>query len=309
MSCESIRAELVAYLHDELSAPRRTEVQQHLDGCRECSAELDGFRQTQKAVGQLRVNTASTGFEEKVQERIAAKVAELRARGSIRFRTGRERNAEAAKWPGLAAWLGQRRRALWLFLIAAVPVVAVFALVWLTVVQPYFDDVHKRKEFAQKQFEAMKRGQNFQLRLQASGQRRDLAVSADGWVSGADFLGGGSLRLVPVRDPSAAGRPEARCVYVFTPAQWKTFLAQENICRGTPLHEAWKNMAEAATEVLPEKGRLFLPTSCFRQLLAEPDEVSILAIGNDHYEIWDRSDLDDYLRPRATLTPAKPAKP
>lgn len=309
MSCESIRAELVAYLHDELSAPRRTEVQRHLEGCRECSAELDGFRQTQKAVGQLRVNAASTDFEKKTQERIAAKVEELRARGSIRFRTGRERNAEAAKWPGLGVWLSQRRRALWFVLIAAVPVVAVFALIWLAVVKPYFDDVHKRKEFAQKQFEARKRGQNFQLRRQASGQRRDLAVSADGWVSGVDFLGGGSLRLVPVRDPSVDGRPEGRCVYVFTPAQWRAFLGQESICRGTPLYGAWKNMAEAATEVLPEKGCLFLPAHCFRQLLAEPDEVSVLAIGSDHYEIWDRSDLDDYLRPRATLTPAKPAKP
>jgi anti-sigma factor RsiW len=306
MSCESIRAELVAYLHDELSAPRRTEVQRHLEGCRECSAELDGFRQTQKAVGRLRVSAASTGFEKKVQERIAAKVEDLRARGSVRFRTGRERNAEAAKWPGLSAWLGQRRRALWLFLIAAVPVVAVFALIWLTVVKPYFDDVRARKEFARKQFEAMKRGQNFQLRLQASGQRRDLAVSADGWVSGADFLGGGSLRLVPVRDPSAEGRPEGRCVYVFTAAQWNSFLGQENICRGTPLHEAWKNMVQAATEVLPEKGRLFLPAHCFRQLLAEPDKVSVLAIGNDHCEIWDAAELDDYLLPRPMISPSKP---
>jgi DNA-binding transcriptional regulator/RsmH inhibitor MraZ len=67
-------------------------------------------------------------------------------------------------------------------------------------------------------------------------------------------------------------------------------------------------MVQASAEVLPEKGRLFLPVSCFRQLLGGPDAVSILAIEADHFEIWDQSDLDEYLRPRAVLNPAKPGQ-
>lgn len=306
MSCESIRAELVAYLHDELSAPRRTEVQQHLDGCRECSAELDGFRQTQKAVGQLRVNTASTGFEEKVQERIAAKVAELRARGSIRFRTGRERNAEAAKWPGLAAWLGQRRRALWLFLIAAVPVLGLFALVWFGIAAPYYRDLEVRKEEAKRQREEQLKGESFRRRRDAP--RLELKATADGRVQGVGLLGSEAVRLVPVIEPETELRPEGRCVYVFTPAQWRTFLGQENVRRGTPLYQAWQDMVAAASEVLPDQGTLYLPPRCFRQLLAGPGEVSVLTLP-DHYEIWDRSDLDQYLRPSITITPAPAPAP
>jgi len=306
MSCESFRAELVAFLQEELSASRRAEVQSHLATCRDCSAELDGFRMTQQAVGGLRVRAVSSGFEKKVQERIAAKVADLRSRGSVRFRTGRERNEEAAKWPGLRVWLARRRRTVWFLLIAIGPVVAAFALAWVYIVTPYFEEARKRREFRAKELEDLKRGLNYQLRRRAAEQRRDSAVSEDGWIADAGFPNGTALRLVAVCEPARGSVPEGRCVYVFTPAQWKAFLGQEAVRRGTPLYGAWKGMIEASVEVQPERGRLFLPPACFRQALGEPVKVSVLAIGTDHFEIWDSGDLGFYLNPKP---PARTAPP
>lgn len=305
MNCDSIRGELVAYLQDELSGPRRAEVERHLGDCRSCSTELDDFRTTQKAVVALRVDAASSGFEQQVRDRISAKVAELRARGSVRFRTGRERNEEAAKWPGLGAWLRRKKRLLIFFAAAVLPVAGLFALAWYTVVMPYFHGVDKDREASEKVLRELKRGRSFQLRQTA--QRRNLAVSEEGWVSGADFLGSRPVRLIPVIEPEQAGHPVACCVYAFTPAQWQAFLAQERIWRHTPHYSRWTNMVDSSLPGVLEKGRLQLPADCFSRVLGEPAEVTVLTIGGDHYEIWDRQELEDYLRPRTELAPAKPA--
>jgi len=304
VNCESIRLELVAYLQNELNEPRRAEVQAHLGGCRACAAELEDFRSAQQALAGLRISTPPKDFEQRVRARIAAKVEELRVRGSVRFRTGRERVDAAKQWPGLTTWVSQRRRAAIMFLLAAAVVLPVLALIWFGVVRPYFEDLRRRKEFAQQQLEEQKKGLPFQLRRAAP--RANLRATSDGRVAGLDFLGKAAVRLVPVWEPGLEIRPDSRIVYVYTSGQWQAFLAQERIRTGTPSHEAWKNMVAASREVLPDAGTLYLPPQCFRELLGEPGEVSVLTLP-DHYEIWERSDLDEYLRPPARLHPGPPA--
>jgi hypothetical protein len=304
VNCESIRPELVAYLQDELGEPRRAEVQAHLGGCRACSAELEDFRSAQQALAGLRLSAPSQGFEQRVRARIAAKVEELRSRGSVRFRTGRERVDAAQEWPGLNTWVSRGRRAGLMLLLAAGVVLPLLALIWFGAVRPYFEDLRRRKEFAQQQFEEQRQGLPFRLRREAP--RTNLRATSDGRVAGLELLGKEAVRLVPVWEPGLEVRPDSRIVYVFTPGQWRAFLAQERIRTGTPSYPAWKNMVEAAREVLPEAGTLYLPPQCFRELLGEPGEVAVLTLP-DHYEIWDRGDLDEYLRPPMRLAPRPPA--
>lgn len=312
MSCESIRAELVAYLQDELAAPRRAEVQQHLSGCRECTAELDGYRTTQKAVSGLRVGEVSGDFEKKVRERISAKVAELRSKGSPRFRTGRERNEEAGKWPGLWPWLAGKRRAVLLFLLCSVPVVAIFWAVYAFVVKPFFSEVAAEKKQNSYILEDFLPDSRYRMRTAAAADasRRNVKISADGVMGSAEFLGTEPLRLVPVIEPAAGGHPTGACIYVYTPSQWQSLLDEEPRVRTMPVYPAWKRMVDTAFEVRPDGGSLRLPPGCLRDIGA-PARVSVLRIGDKRYEIWEGATLEEYLttdprRPGVKLAPAKP---
>lgn len=300
MSCDSIRADLVAYLQDELGEPRRVEVQNHLAGCRACAAELDGFRTARDAAKRLRVGAPSADFQKQVRERIARKVAELRAQGSVRFRTSRERVEAAQEWPGLAEWLRQRRRLGLMLLVSAAVLVPCAGLVWIYVIHPYQDEVarHKNEALAERNWLVA----NYSRKARHSAERLDLEARADGTVAGIALLADGPVKLVA----GAGSDADDRCVLVYTAGQWQALSARRPELINPETQAAWQAMIAGAREATVDRGTLRLPPELFVRLLGEPGQVTVLRLG-DHSEIWDRSDLDAYLR-GPSASPRGPAK-
>jgi hypothetical protein len=296
MACESVRIDLVAYLQDELGELRRQEVQSHLAGCRACAAELDGFRAARDAAKRLRVEAPSADFQQKVRERIARKVAEMRAQGSVRFRTSRERAEAAREWPGLAEWLRQRRRLGLMVLLAGAVVLPGAGLIWRYVIQPYQREVAERQEAALAGRRWMLA--NYTREARRAAARLDLEATADGTVAGLSFLGDGPVRLVR----GMGSDPDERYVLLYSAAQWREFLGREPILPGDEARRAWEGMVRTSCEAAAEGGRVRLPKDLFEKLLGEPGEVAVLRLG-DHAEIWDRSDLGPYLRTGPAVVP------
>ena len=55
MNCEYAKANAVLYCYDELADDARFELEQHLQRCKPCTAEINGVRQLQAAMAQAPV--------------------------------------------------------------------------------------------------------------------------------------------------------------------------------------------------------------------------------------------------------------
>jgi anti-sigma factor RsiW len=55
MKCSSVRANLVLYIYDEMTASSRSKLKKHLVSCSRCAAETKSARRFQAQVSQLRV--------------------------------------------------------------------------------------------------------------------------------------------------------------------------------------------------------------------------------------------------------------
>lgn len=93
MKCERMESQLVAYLDGRATARERREVEQHLAGCVECGARVEGFRGVWKVLHETPAPEPSAWFDARLRQRIAAEPG-------------------PGMWSRLVAWLPQPRLAL-----------------------------------------------------------------------------------------------------------------------------------------------------------------------------------------------------
>jgi hypothetical protein len=304
MSTDFISAELVDYLNNELPAARRKEIEEILDSDPHRAKELEEFKQAQQAVRGLRVKNVSTDFNIKVQGRIQKKIEELRARGSTRFRTARER-VEAAR-DGLSADEIKRRsgKAFKFGLLALLVTLPVLG-VGLAGAFYYYGEQERLRKISERDREARLRGKAKHERRDARGASLSITVESGGTLSGLAFLGDKEVRLVPHNGREAG----ERCVFVYEPDQWRAYLAEIEKRRGLHGYQTLKAAAETARRVKVRGGRLLLPPGVYGGFLGTPDKVEVLRL-RGRAEIWVSSDLEEYLTVKARLRVPKPkAKP
>ncbi len=286
MPCEAICAELVHYLNDELPPGRRAEIEKHLSGCPHCAKELDGYRSAQQVFKRIRVKQVSSDFNIKVQDRIAKKIAELRAKGSVRFRTARER-VDAAR-EGLSAEEIKRRsrKALKLYIIAFAVLLPLLGLGALGGFYYFKEQARQRRlsEEGRRALLALTERQNARINSLLS------VVDADGRIGGMTFLKDGEMRLVLHR----GNRPGERCASLYDADQWKFHLDQIEKYKELPSYERARAQAQSAGRVTVKLGGVQLSPEVRKDFLGEPARVEILSMPT-RTEIWLRDDLTDYL--------------
>jgi hypothetical protein len=291
MTSDFFSAELLEYLSGELPPGRRAEVEEYLRQHPEKAREVEAVQKTRRAFGRLRINKASPDFNAKVQERLAAKIAELRSRGSTRFRTGRER-AEAARQLPSAAEMGRRgRKALSLSLLAML-ILSPLALAALVGYHVFFGGSARQ----QREIESYRRLSEKEKRQRA----RRFAVTSDaaGGFSGLNFLADGTVRLLPSEGE------DARCLFVYSEADWHAFKQAGWNLRGTARFPAWQEAEQSAIAATAGGGRLKLPESLKDFLPGAEGGYAALRL-RDRAEIWLASELDEYLRPEVRLGPPR----
>ena len=75
MQCADARAEMTAYLAEELGPEVRAQLDAHLAGCASCRAELGVFRETWGTLGALPAPRPASNLEARVLARVAAEAA------------------------------------------------------------------------------------------------------------------------------------------------------------------------------------------------------------------------------------------
>lgn len=80
MQCEDARAEMTAYLAEELNLEVRVRLDTHLAGCASCRTEMAALRETWEALSALPAPSPAPDLEGRVLAGIAPEVASRRAR-------------------------------------------------------------------------------------------------------------------------------------------------------------------------------------------------------------------------------------
>ncbi len=70
VSCEEVWAEISNYLDGEIEPALRTAMEEHLRGCKHCSAVLDGTRNVIQLYGDERMLEVPLGFSRRLQRRL-----------------------------------------------------------------------------------------------------------------------------------------------------------------------------------------------------------------------------------------------
>ncbi len=290
MSTDFISAELVDYLNNELPPNRRKEIEELLDNNPERAREFEEFKQAQQAVRGLQVRNASTDFNIKVQGRIQKKIEELRARGSTRFRTARQR-VDAAR-EGLSGDEIKRRsgKAVKLFLIAFLATLPVLGLGLLGGYYYYEERAILRKASEDRR-RALLQGLALQERRKAWAQGKVLVVAADGQVSGLSFAGNKKFHLVL----HARQESGEHCVFVYDSEQWVNYLAEVEKRKGLRGYEALASAAHEAREVKAKDGVLCLPPAVYQEFLRAPARIQVLRLVG-RAEIWSTDDFGEYMK-------------
>lgn len=84
MQCEDARAEMTAYLAEEVGRETRTRLEAHLAGCAPCRANLEAFRETWAALEALPAPGPSPDLEARVLAQVRAEAIPRRAGHRLR---------------------------------------------------------------------------------------------------------------------------------------------------------------------------------------------------------------------------------
>jgi hypothetical protein len=74
VTCVQVLRELSNYIDDDIDPNLRSEIENHLRGCRRCSAVLDSTRKTLRIVGDERVFEVPVGYSERLHKFLAKKL-------------------------------------------------------------------------------------------------------------------------------------------------------------------------------------------------------------------------------------------
>jgi hypothetical protein len=72
VGCEEVWVELSNYLDSEINADLRTAIDEHLRGCKHCTAVLDGTRNVIQLYADERMTELPPGFSDRLQRRLRA---------------------------------------------------------------------------------------------------------------------------------------------------------------------------------------------------------------------------------------------
>jgi len=75
MKCEGMESQLISYLDGRVTVRERREVEQHLAGCADCRARVEGFRGVWKVLEETPGQEPSAWFDARLRQRIAAEPA------------------------------------------------------------------------------------------------------------------------------------------------------------------------------------------------------------------------------------------
>jgi hypothetical protein len=78
ISCEEVWREISDYLEGDISAELRVRMQEHFNGCKHCTAVLDGTRNVVHLVGDTTAFELPTGFSDRLYKKLNRKLSELR---------------------------------------------------------------------------------------------------------------------------------------------------------------------------------------------------------------------------------------
>lgn len=78
VNCEHVWQEISKYLEGDVDADRRAAIEQHLRGCRHCSAVLDGTRNVVELYGDERALEIPLGFSQRLYRRLEAQISQRR---------------------------------------------------------------------------------------------------------------------------------------------------------------------------------------------------------------------------------------
>jgi len=78
VSCEEVRREISNYLEGEVDASLRAAMEEHLRGCKHCTAVLDGTRNLIQLYGDERMFEVPLGFSHRLHRRLEENMAPAR---------------------------------------------------------------------------------------------------------------------------------------------------------------------------------------------------------------------------------------
>jgi hypothetical protein len=78
VNCEHVWQEISNYLEGEVNADLRSAMEEHLRGCKHCSAVLDGTRNVIELYGDERALEIPLGFSQRLHRRLAAQMPQPR---------------------------------------------------------------------------------------------------------------------------------------------------------------------------------------------------------------------------------------
>jgi hypothetical protein len=303
MSTDIISGELVDYLNDELPPERREEIRKLLDSSPERAREFEELKQTREAVKGLRLRQASTDFNAQVQKRISLKIEELRARGSQRFRTARERVDAAREGLSREEIRRRGRKALGLYAIALIVTLPLVAA-GLAGAYYVYSNLAQERQVNEKRRAARLRELARHERREARAASTLLKVGAGALIREPRFFAAGSsYHLVMHRGQE----PRERCVFVYDPGQWRDYLAKVRERRGLRGYQALAEAARSAIELRVGEDGLALPPEVHRDFLGSADRLVALSLVG-RTELWNVSDLEEYLTVSVRLHSGKPPR-
>ena len=78
VNCEHVWQEISNYLDGELDSPLRVAIEEHVRGCKRCSAILDGTRNVIELYGDERAMEIPLGFSQRLHRRLEAQMPQRR---------------------------------------------------------------------------------------------------------------------------------------------------------------------------------------------------------------------------------------
>ena len=80
ISCEEVWREVSNYLEGEISSELRSRMEEHLKGCKHCTAVLDGTRNVVQLVGDARIFELPAAVSDRLFQKLDRKLSQHKSR-------------------------------------------------------------------------------------------------------------------------------------------------------------------------------------------------------------------------------------